>query len=65
MKYIQFEFATGRKTILPMRTKKNIKEYLEKYAYVDGGICNYQEVKKEDACIFTWYNQYYKNKTIQ
>lgn len=60
MKYIQFHFAAGNATILPMRTKKEIKEYMEKFAHVNGGVCHYEEIKKEDACVFGWYNRIYK-----
>lgn len=60
MKYVQFMFATGRKTIVPMNTKKEIKAYMDKFAYVDGGVCRYEEVKREDAFMFDCYNRIYK-----
>lgn len=59
MKYIQFTFATGKKNIIPMRTKKEIKAYMEKFAYTNGGVCHYEEVKRENAFMFDCYNRIY------
>ena len=59
MKYIQFEFATGKKNIVPMMNKTAIKQYIKKYQFVNGGVCGYKEINKQDACMFDSYNRFY------
>jgi hypothetical protein len=60
--YIQFEFATGRKNIVPIQNKTAIKDYIERFKYVDGGVCRYSEIKREDAFMFDCYNRIFQRE---
>ena len=64
VKYIQFEFATGRKNIVPILKKKDITDYIERFKYVNGGVCGYSEIKKEDVFYFDSMNRVYNRQWI-